>query len=100
RYSGRPGADVSQADGPGPTSDPGTGSRNIQTDRGSRGDGAEAYQSIRLCCARPSRPLSEAARRAGTVRPRDPRQKNREPGKIYEEPPPAVQTSGTIKHVD
>src|SRR5205823_7613606 len=36
-------------------------------------------------------------RGAGTVRPRDPRQKNRKPGTVHEKPPAFVQAGGTIE---
>ena len=85
RHPRRPGADVSQADGPGPAAHPRAGSGDFQAHRGS---GTLTCKSTSTASASSRaalpRPRAEAAGRPGAFRPRDPRQEDRKPGALHE----------------
>ena len=86
RYPRRPGADVSEADGPGAAAHPRAGGRNLDAHRGRGAERAEARQPLRLHPPRVSGARAEADRRSRALRPRHSRQENREPRALHERP--------------
>ena len=90
RHPRRPGAHVSQADGPGPAADPRAGGRDLQAHRGGGTQGAGDPLPVRLYRPRAPRSRPEADGPARALRPRDPRQEDREPRALHEGPAAAL----------